>query len=103
MVEDRFEQLTEEELQLHAKKRNDYGKKGDPLANVRSAAEFGVDPWIGALIRLNDKVTRLKNAATGTVLVNESVADSLADISVYAKIARILFEEQYGEVSVNGV
>ena len=89
----RFLKLSKEELELHANKQEDYGAEGDPFANVRSAMEFGVPAWVGALIRMNDKMTRLKKAAKGGTLTNEGVIDSLMDISVYAKIAVILYRE----------
>lgn len=78
---------------LHDKKQADYGSKSDPFANVRASEEFGVAPWVGALVRLNDKVTRLKQFSRRGTLANESAKDSMLDISVYALIAHILYEE----------
>jgi hypothetical protein len=78
---------------LHAKKQRDYGKSDDPFANVRSTAEFGVEGWVGAMIRLNDKVKRLQALARNGELHNESAIDSFMDIAVYALIARVLYEE----------
>lgn len=94
MYQDRFADVLAEMEALHAKKGADYGSEGDPYANVRASAEFGVTPWVGALIRLNDKVTRLKAFTRKGVLENESVLDSILDIAVYAVIMRILYEEQ---------
>jgi len=85
--------LNELEL-LHNRKRADYGSNSDPYANVRASAEFGIPPWIGVMVRLNDKVKRIKAAATGSTLQNESIIDSFNDLAVYAIIARILYEEQ---------
>lgn len=82
---------------LHDKKQQDYGSKHDPFANVRASEEFGVAPWVGALVRLNDKVTRLKQFARRGTLANESAKDSMLDISVYALIAYILYEEVEGK------
>lgn len=82
---------------LHDKKQADYGSTHDPFANVRASEEFGVAPWVGALVRLNDKVTRLKQFARRGTLANESAKDSMLDISVYALIAYILYEEVEGE------
>jgi hypothetical protein len=61
---------------------------------VRSSKEWGVSPWIGALIRLNDKVKRLQAFAIKGSLANEGVEDSLRDISVYSAIALVLYEQE---------
>jgi hypothetical protein len=88
-----FKDAVWEILELHAKKQKDYGTSADPFANVRASEEFGVEPWKGGLVRLNDKVTRLKNFALKGALANESVEDSLQDIAVYAIIALCLYRE----------
>jgi hypothetical protein len=85
---------------LHASKQRDYGRLKDPFANVRSSEEWGVKPWVGALIRLNDKVRRLQSLATNGVLANEAAVDSFMDIAVYALIARVLYEQELAEASV---
>lgn len=89
----RFKDAVWDILELHAKKQADYGTDEDPFANVKAAQEFGVPNWIGTLIRLNDKVKRLKTFAKKRVLANESVEDSLDDIAVYALITKILYRE----------
>ena len=80
--------------ELHDKKSFDYGADNDPLANVRASEEFGIPAWVGALIRLNDKVVRLKSFARKKELKNESVEDSMKDIAVYSLIALILYEQE---------
>jgi hypothetical protein len=90
----RFHALLEKIGALHDKKQRDYGSATDPFANVRASQEFGVKPWVGALVRLNDKVTRLKAFATKGELANESAEDSMLDIAVYALIALILYQEE---------
>ena len=94
MYHDRFDEILTEMSALHNKKGADYGSDADPYANVRASAEFGVEPWVGALIRLNDKITRLKSYTRRGVLENESAADSIKDIAVYAVIMQILYDEQ---------
>lgn len=92
----RFHALLTELGELHDLKQTDYGADTDPFANVRASQEWGVRPWVGALVRLNDKVHRLKQFARRGFLANESAVDSLKDIAVYALIALILLkEEQY--------
>ena len=89
----RFHTILEELGTLHDKKQADYGRDNDPFANVRGSEDFGVPAWVGAMVRLNDKVRRLQKAARGGQLANESVVDSFNDLAVYAVIARILYEE----------
>ena len=90
---DRFHELLEEKGLLHDRKQADYGTVGDPFANVRASTEWGIPPWVGAMVRLNDKVRRLQSLVRNGKLENESATDSLDDIAVYAIIARVLLEE----------
>jgi hypothetical protein len=91
----RFHDLLKQIGDLHDKKQADYGKAHDPFANVRASEEWGVEPWVGAMIRATDKVRRLQSAANGSDLENEGIEDSLMDISVYALIALILYNEEH--------
>ena len=92
----RFAQIVEEMVALHDKKGRDYdaGTLGS-YANIRASEEFGVEPWISALIRLNDKITRLKSFIQQGRLANESALDSIRDVAVYAVIVEILYREKY--------
>ena len=89
----RFHALLKQIGALHDKKQADYGSDTDPFANVRASADWGVPGWVGALIRLNDKVKRLQAFARKGSLANESAIDSMKDIAVYALIALILYGE----------
>ena len=88
-----FLKLLDEIRALHIKKAADYGRGKDPLANVRSSAEFGIPAWVGVMIRANDKVHRIKSFIANGELKNESVEDSLMDLAAYALIALVLFRE----------
>lgn len=90
----RFHEILKEAGELHDKKQMDYGRSQDPFANVNASAEFGVKPWIGAYIRLNDKITRIKSFIEKGNLVNESLEDSLRDVIVYSAIALALYENE---------
>jgi hypothetical protein len=89
----RFHELLRQIGELHDKKQRDYGADEDPFANVRASQEWGVEPWVGALVRLNDKGE----------LANESAEDSMMDIAVYSLIALILYRESGGEVGTSAV
>jgi len=90
----RLHELLKEIGELHDRKQADYGTDTDPFANIRASEEFGVPAWVGALIRLNDKVTRLKGFVLRGSLKNESAEDSMRDIAVYALIALVLYEQE---------
>jgi hypothetical protein len=93
----RFHELLHEAGALHDKKQEDYGRDNDPFANVRASSNWGVPPWVGAMIRGNDKVNRLQTFAQKKELKNESARDSLMDLAVYALIAIVLMEEAENE------
>lgn len=90
---DRFHELLSEIGELHDLKQSDYGSDADPFANVRATEDWGIPSWVGALLRLNDKVVRLKSMAKKGALNNEPAEDSMRDIAVYALIALCLYEE----------
>jgi hypothetical protein len=85
--------LLQEAGDLHDSKQADYGTTTDPFHNLRGSVDWGVYPWIGVCIRMNDKVKRLQAFAQKGKLENESARDSLMDIAVYALIAIVLMEE----------
>lgn len=89
----RFHEILAELGRLHDRKQADYGRASDPFANIRASDDFGITPWIGAMIRANDKMRRIQKAASGGTLANESLEDSLRDLAVYSIIALVLFEE----------
>jgi len=90
----RFHQILKELGELHDKKQADYGRGDDPFANVRASTEWGVPAWVGAMIRLNDKVRRLQSLVLKGKLANESAEDSLRDIAIYSIIALVLREQE---------
>ena len=79
-----FLKLLDEMRSLHQKKAADYGRGEDPLANCRAAAEFGIPPWVGVALRLNDKLHRVKSFVQNGSLKNESIEDSFLDLAAYA-------------------
>ena len=89
----RFCEVLDEIKALHLKKMSDYGKPGDPFANVRVSSNWGMPAWVGAMVRANDKVARLQSLATTGKLFNEGAIDSFLDLASYAIIALVLYEE----------
>jgi hypothetical protein len=89
-----FLELLEEVRQLHLSKSQDYGSESDPLANIRQGAEFvGIEAWRGCMVRVADKVQRLKTFCRTGRLVHEGVRDTLLDLSAYSLLAIVLFDE----------
>lgn len=82
---------------LHIRKSQDYGTKGDPLANVRASEAFGIPAWVGAMVRANDKMKRIQAFVTNGKLENEALVDSFMDLAVYTVIAWVLYEEANGK------
>jgi hypothetical protein len=93
----RFHEILNELGELHDRKSKDYGRGDDPFANVRASEDWGVESWVGAMIRGCDKVKRLQSLIANGKLENESAEDSLRDLAVYAVIALILFETRNNE------
>ena len=89
-----FVRLLEEMQQLHESKSADYGSEDDPLANVRSGADFvNIEPWRGCMVRIADKVQRLRTYCRTGRLVHEGVRDTLMDLAAYSLLAIVLFDE----------
>lgn len=79
---------------MHDRKGHDYDRGEIPYFNFRGSADWGIEPWIGAMVRANDKIKRLQKYAKDGVLKNEGVEDSLLDLAVYSIIALILWREE---------
>jgi hypothetical protein len=97
MVPHRFFDAVWECLQLHASKGHDYGNEEDSLANIRASQRFGIAAWLGAVLRANDKMSRIASFAKRGQLLHESVRDSLIDLATYALIAVALYDENTQE------
>jgi len=91
-----FHAILSEMGETFDRKNRDYGQDSDPFANVRQSEQWGIAPWIGAMVRATDKVTRLQTYTQKGTLANEGVEDSLLDLAVYSIIALLLFREQKG-------
>ena len=89
-----FLELLGEMQRLHESKSADYGSEDDPLANVRSGADFvDIEPWRGCMVRIADKVQRLRTFCRTGKLVHEGVRDTLLDLAAYSLLAIVLHDE----------
>lgn len=81
------DQLTIKAHDLMIKKNQDYtGGTDDPFANFRGSTTLGVEPEIGLMIRMTDKMQRVKSfVAHGELAVaEEGIMDIGADLINYA-------------------
>lgn len=89
-----FLALLDEIRALHISKSQDYGSEEDPLANIRQGAEFvGIEAWRGCMVRVADKVQRMRTYCRTGRLVHEGVRDTLLDLAAYSLLAVVLFDE----------
>lgn len=80
----------------HIRKAAEYGTGEDPFRNIHEAEDFGVSPWKGALIRLNDKTRSIGSYARTGKVPDEGVEDTLVDIAAFAIIALVAWQEEQG-------
>jgi len=95
----RFEELLNELLDLHEAKGDDYANPEDILANLRECETLGFPGWVGVVVRICDKVSRIRTLTSKSLngesraVLDESIIDTLKDLSSYGLLAIILFEE----------
>jgi hypothetical protein len=89
----RFHDLLKQIGDLHDQKQCDYGLSEQPFYNLECAHEWGLPSWMGIMIRISDKVRRLRAYVRNGKLLNESMEDSLMDIAVYALAAIVVNEK----------
>jgi len=92
-----FFRLMDSMQDMALKKQKDYGTDADPFANVRQGAlDMGLRPWMGAALRMNDKMRRINKAARlGIDSLNfDSLEDDFMDMGNYSLIALTLLTEE---------
>lgn len=92
----KFYKLLEKMAELHSRKNHDYAGTKNPLKNLRACERLNISSFIGVIIRLQDKWSRIEEFINSGQLAvkDESVIDTLLDNAVYSLLAIILFEEQ---------
>jgi len=95
------ERIFTEIMELTRRKNADYTGGGDtenPFANFDGAAELGVDPIVGLVVRMGDKFQRIKSfARLGKLEVTEegdSIEDAFRDIIGYSALVLGMFERR---------
>lgn len=89
-----FVALLDEIKQLHIRKTLDYGVDNDALSNLRESAEIvNMPAWAGCILRIYDKMHRLKAYFRRGRVEFDGLSDTLMDIASYAVIAEVLRRE----------
>jgi hypothetical protein len=90
-----FLDVLDELRTLHLRKTMDYGIDEDALSNIRSSADVvNMPAWAGCILRISDKMHRLKAFFRRGRCEFDGVEDTLKDIACYAAIALVLHREQ---------
>jgi len=87
--------LTEEGRELMARKNSDYGANTDAFANFRMSQLLRIEPALGAMLRMQDKMARIVSFVTkGNLAVKEEGwHDTIIDLINYSVILHGLLAE----------
>jgi hypothetical protein len=89
-----FVAILEEAKQLHLRKTLDYGVDEDALSNIRSSADVvNMQPWAGCVLRMMDKMHRIKAFFRRGKVEFDGIEDTLMDILCYAAIALVFYRQ----------
>ena len=90
-----FLDVLDELKALHLRKTLDYGVAEDALSNIRSSADIvNMPAWAGCVLRMMDKMHRLKAFFRRGRVEFDGLSDTLKDIACYAVIAEVLRREE---------
>ena len=86
----------EQARKIMAAKNHDYTAGGSPFANFEGSLYLGIDPVLGILLRVQDKMKRIETfVRQGTLAVkSESVDDAISDIVNYMILAKGIISER---------
>lgn len=89
-------ELHNECVEICKKKNGDYATDADPFKNFRASEVFGIDSNDAIIVRMSDKLMRVSNVIrNGEAKVqDESVLDTLMDLSNYALILATKWENE---------
>lgn len=93
-----FLAILEELKSLHLAKTLDYGVDEDALSNIRQSADVvNMPAWAGCVLRISDKMHRLKAYFRRGKCEFDGIEDTLKDIACYSAIALVLYREGQAE------
>lgn len=90
-LDESFQKICDELLSTFIQKHKDYGK-----GNILSIKELGI------AFRLTEKIERLKNLLMNPTQdpINESIADNIKDIAVYAVVMEMYRRGEFQKLSL---
>jgi hypothetical protein len=92
---DKFLDVLSELRELHIRKSLDYGCEEDALSNVRSSADvINVPAWAGCVLRMSDKMHRIRAFFRRGLVEFDGIEDTLLDFACYAIIALVVYRER---------
>jgi hypothetical protein len=98
---DRFKNITKEQYELFCRKQYDYGSGNITLGGDLDDDEDRMLALTALVIRMNDKVNRLKNIILkhkgNNAVKGETYMDAFKDLSVYGIIAQLVAEKVWGK------
>ena len=98
---DRFKNITKEQYELFCRKQYDYGRGNITLGGDLDDDEDRMLALTALVIRMNDKVNRLKNIILkhkgNNAVKGETYMDAFKDLSVYGIIAQLVAEKVWGK------
>lgn len=95
----RFYELLDEMKRIHNMKNADYSAGEDPLSNFRIIERMGIPAWMGIVVRLTDKLSRIMQLTRKTLegreaaVKDETIKDTLLDAANYSLLCIVLYEE----------
>lgn len=86
---------------IHKAKNHDYAEKEDPYKNFRMCENMGLcSVETGIMVRMSDKMSRIANLLEKENAVkDESIADTLMDLSIYAIILKCYIEQNRRQIT----
>ena len=96
-----FKQIQKDQYELFCKKQYDYGSGNITLGGDLENESDRMLSLIALVIRMNDKVNRLKNIiiknSGKNAVSDETYMDAFRDLSVYGVIAQLVAEKVWGK------
>jgi hypothetical protein len=93
-----FLAILDELKSLHLAKTLDYGVDEDALSNIRQSADVvNMFAWAGCILRISDKMHRLRAFFRRGKCEFDGIEDTLKDIACYSAIALVLYREQQSD------
>jgi hypothetical protein len=86
------------------RKTLDYGVDEDALSNIRSSADVvNMPAWAGCILRMSDKMHRIRAFFRRGKTEFDGVEDTLLDFAAYAVIGLVLYRESAGKQPPQGI